>query len=90
VLTFDSDGNLDIEHQYAQLQADVDHLESTDYSPTPATTETHESTTEWRPDAATRRQLIAAAMPSYAMRRPGRCLTMAPDCRIAPNRYSTV
>src|SRR5688572_23317618 len=57
VLTFDSAGNIDLEHQYAQLQADVDRLEATRYSPTPTATEPHESETEWHPDAFTHRRL---------------------------------
>jgi hypothetical protein len=65
VLTFDATGNLDLELQYAQLQADVDHLEATNYAPMLAPVES-EST--WHPDPTTRRRLIAATKPIYTTR----------------------
>jgi hypothetical protein len=67
MLTFDADGNLDLDFQQQQLHAAVDQLEATDYAP--ATTEPDESATTWRPDPITRRRLIAATTPSYAPRR---------------------
>lgn len=63
----DTQGNLDLEHQYAQLQADADNLERTNYVAEPASTEA-EST--WRPDPTTRRRLIVATQPSYVPPRP--------------------
>lgn len=65
MLTFDADGNLDLELQYAQLHADVDHLEAIDYAPT---SEPSESESTWTPESTTRRRLIAATKPSYASR----------------------
>jgi hypothetical protein len=53
IIPFDAYGRIDLDAHQQQIQADVDLLESTDYSPTaPAT--------EWRPDPFTRRCLIAA------------------------------
>jgi hypothetical protein len=68
VLTFDTDGNLDLELQQQQLHAEVDRLEATNYVPAPTITEPHETATEWRPDPFTRRRLIAATTPTYRTR----------------------
>jgi len=71
VLTFDTAGNLDLELQYVQLQADVDRLEATDRAPELVTTVQSEPDSTWHPDPTTRRRLIAATKPSYATRHPG-------------------
>jgi hypothetical protein len=77
VLTFDAEGNLDVQAQYEQLQADVDRLEANDYQPiAPTTHESPEPSSEWRPDPATRRRLVAAT------RTPAR-LTIPPSRRLA-------
>lgn len=68
VLTFDAAGNIDLELQQQQLHTDVDHLEATDYAPTPAPNEPSESETTWTPDSTTLRRRIAATTPSYTSR----------------------
>jgi hypothetical protein len=56
IIPFDSCVRIDLFAHQQQLQADVDHLESSDYAPT----ETASASAEWRPDPFTRRYLIAA------------------------------
>lgn len=68
MLTFDAAGNVDLDLQRQQLHAEVDHLEATDYAPTPAPGEPSESETTWTPDSTIRRRLIAATRPSYVSR----------------------
>lgn len=79
VLTFDAHGNLDLDTQQAQLHAEVDRLEANDYAPiAPA------ANTEWRPDPATRRLLLAATRTPARHPAPTRRSPTAPAAIPAP------
>lgn len=68
VLVLDASGHLDLEHQQAQLRAEVDDLEAVGYAPMPRTAEPHEAATDWRPDPTTRRRLLALIAPATSYR----------------------